>query len=162
MFDARSPGAFGLLLRARGALSRQKTFRVTPGPAARTGRSLEWWELVGMEILNDRVAGIDNGKASLTVSVRVPGTRRGTRHQEMQTFKTTTGSLRVMRDWLLEAGVSIAAIELTSTYWKPPFYCLEEVMEVSLLNAAHMKLSRAAKPTSVTPSGSPNFSNTDC
>jgi transposase len=27
----------------------------------------------------------------------------------------------------------------SSTYWKPPFYCLEEVMVVWLLNAAHMK-----------------------
>jgi len=48
-------------------------------------------------------------------------------------------SLRVMRDWLVDAGVGIAAMESTSTYWKPPFYCLEEVMEVWLLNAAHMK-----------------------
>jgi hypothetical protein len=30
-------------------------------------------------------------------------------------------------------------MESTSTYWKAPFYCLEEVMEVWLLNAAHMK-----------------------
>lgn len=92
-----------------------------------------------MEVLYDRVAGIDIGKASLTVSVRIPGTRRGTRHQETRTFKTTTGSLRVMRDWLLEQRVTIAAMESTSTYWKPAFYCLEEVMEVWLLNAAHMK-----------------------
>jgi len=33
----------------------------------------------------------------------------------------------------------VAAIESTSTYWKPPFYCLEEVMDVWLLNAQHMK-----------------------
>lgn len=26
-----------------------------------------------------------------------------------------------------------------STYWKAPFYCLEEVLEVWLLNAAHIK-----------------------
>jgi transposase len=44
-----------------------------------------------------------------------------------------------MRDWLVEAGVCVAAMESTSTYWKPPFYCLEEVMEVWLLNAAHLK-----------------------
>jgi transposase len=25
--------------------------------------------------------------------------------------------------------VTIAAMESTSAYWKPPFYCLEEVME---------------------------------
>jgi transposase len=91
-----------------------------------------------MEVLYDRVAGLDVGKASVTVCVRTPGARRG-RHQETRTFKTTTGSLAVMRDWLVEAGVTIAAMESTSTYWKPPFYCLEEAMEVWLLNAAHMK-----------------------
>ncbi len=35
--------------------------------------------------------------------------------------------------------MTIAAMESTSTYWKPPFYCLEEVLEIWLLNAAHMK-----------------------
>ena len=91
-----------------------------------------------MEVLFERVAGLDVGKDSVTVCVRTPGARRG-RHSETRTFKTTTGSLRLMRDWLLAAGVTIAAMESTSTYWKPPFYCLEEVMEVWLLNAAHMK-----------------------
>ncbi len=91
-----------------------------------------------MDVMFERVAGIDVGKASLTVCVRTPGARRG-RHSETRTFKTTTGSLRVMRDWLIEQGVTIAAMESTSTYWKPPFYCLEDVMEVWLLNAAHMK-----------------------
>ena len=91
-----------------------------------------------MEVVFDRVAGLDVGKASVTVCVRVPGARRG-RHSETRTFKTTTGSLRLMRDWLLENGVTIAAMESTSTYWKPPFYCIEEVIEVWLLNAAHIK-----------------------
>ena len=91
-----------------------------------------------MEVMFDRVAGLDVGKESVTVCVRTPGSRRG-RHSETRTFKTMTGSLRVMRDWLVESGVTIAAMESTSTYWKPPFYCLEEVMEVWLLNAAHMK-----------------------
>ena len=91
-----------------------------------------------MEVMFDRVAGLDVGKESVTVCLRTPGPRGG-RHSETRTFKTMTGSLRVMRDWLVEAGVSIAAMESTSAYWKPPFYCLEEVMEVWLLNAAHMK-----------------------
>lgn len=91
-----------------------------------------------MEVMFDRVAGLDVGKASATVCVRTPEARRG-RHSQTRTFKTTTGSLRVMRDWLVESGVTVAAMESTSTYWKPPFYCLEEVMEVWLLNAAHMK-----------------------
>ena len=91
-----------------------------------------------MEVMFDRVAGLDVGKDSVTVCVRTPG-RRGGRRSETRTFKTMFGSLRVMRDWLVEAGVTIAAMESTSTYWKPPFYCLEEVMVVWLLNAAHMK-----------------------
>ena len=44
-----------------------------------------------------------------------------------------------MRDWLVECGVTLAAMESTSTYWKPAFYCLEEVLEVWLCNAAHIK-----------------------
>jgi Transposase len=91
-----------------------------------------------MEVMFDRVAGLDVGKDSVTVCVRTPG-RRGGRRSETRTFKTMFGSLQVMRDWLIEAGVTIAAMESTSTYWKPPFYCLEEVMVVWLLNAAHMK-----------------------
>jgi transposase len=91
-----------------------------------------------VEVLFERVAGLDVGKASVTVCVRTPGPR-GRRVNEVRTFPTMTRSLRVMRDWLVERGVTIAAIESTSTYWKPPFYCLEEVLEVWLLNAAHMK-----------------------
>lgn len=90
-----------------------------------------------MDVMFDRVAGLDVGQASVSVCVRTPGARRG-RHSETRTFKATTGSLRV-RDWLPKEGVTIAAIESTSTYWRAPFYCMEEVMEVWLLNAAHMK-----------------------
>ncbi|HKH56644.1 MAG TPA: hypothetical protein VKA58_14435 [Propionibacteriaceae bacterium] len=72
-----------------------------------------------MEVMFDRVAGLDVGKDSATVCVRVPGPRGGRRSQT-RTFKTTTGSLQVMRDWLLKEQVSIAAMESTSTYWKPP------------------------------------------
>ena len=59
--------------------------------------------------------------------------------------------------------MTIAAMESTSTYWKPPFYCLEEVMDVWLLNAAHMKAVPGRK-TDVreTRSGSPSCSSTAC
>src|SRR5215217_6958642 len=91
-----------------------------------------------MEVLYERVAGLDIGKATLTVCVRTPGPRGG-RRAETRTFSTMTRSLQVMREWLVERGVTIAAMESTSTYWKGAFYCLEEVMEVWLVNAAHIK-----------------------
>src|SRR3954451_6556355 len=90
-----------------------------------------------MEVIYNRVAGLDIGKASLTVCVRTPSPRG--RHSETRTFSTMTRSLQVMRDWLLAQGVTIAAMESTSIYWKPAFYCLEEVMDTWLLNAAHIK-----------------------
>ena len=90
-----------------------------------------------MEVLFERVAGLDGGKASVTVCVRTPGPRG--RRSEIRTFSTMTRSLQVMRDWLVECGVTVAAMESTSTYWKGAFYCLEEVMEIWLVNAAHMK-----------------------
>ena len=73
-----------------------------------------------MEVLFERVAGLDIGKASLTVCLRVPGPG-GRRVSQIRTFKTTTRALGVMRDWLLGAGVTVAAMESTSTYWKAPF-----------------------------------------
>ena len=90
-----------------------------------------------MEVLFERVAGLDIGKASLTVCVRTPGPRG--RRSQTRTYPTTTRALEVMRDWLVERGVTVAAMESTSTYWKPAFYCLEEVVETWLLNAAHIK-----------------------
>jgi transposase len=90
-----------------------------------------------VEVLFERVAGLDVGKASVTVCVRTPGPRG--RRSQTRTFSTMSRSLEVLRDWLVERGVTIAAIESTSTYWKGPFYCLEEVLEVWLLNAAHIK-----------------------
>ena len=59
-----------------------------------------------MEVMFDRVAGLDVGKESVTVCLRTPGVR-GPAAAETRTFKTTFGALRVMRDWLVEAGVRL-------------------------------------------------------
>ena len=91
-----------------------------------------------MDVLFDRVAGLDVGKASVTVCVRTPG-ERGGRRTQTRTFRTMTRSLQAMADWLVDDGVTVAAMESTATDWKPVFYCLEERMECWLLNAAHMK-----------------------
>lgn len=91
-----------------------------------------------MDVLFERVAGLDVGKTSVTVCVRTPGDR-GRRASEVRTFRTMTRQLEVMADWLGEQGVELAAMESTATYWKPVFYALEDRMEVWLLNAAHMK-----------------------
>ena len=91
-----------------------------------------------MDVLYERVAGIDIGKKTLTCCVRTPG-KDGARHSETRTYRTMTRSVGVLADWLVEQGVTVAAMESTATYWKPVLYCLEEHVECWLLNAGHMK-----------------------
>lgn len=55
------------------------------------------------EVVIDRVAALDIGKAEMVCCVRVPG--QGKRpSQEVRTFSTMTRSLVVMADWLTELG----------------------------------------------------------
>ena len=94
--------------------------------------------VVAVEVLVERCAGLDVGKADLKACIRVPGPRGG-RRQQIKTFATTTGALLELRQWLVEQQVTVVGMEATSVYWKPVYYLLEDAVEVELLNAAHMR-----------------------
>jgi transposase len=90
--------------------------------------------------LVEQVAALDIGKATLVACVRVPHeTKPGRRRQEVRSFATTTKSLLELADWLYGLGVTRVVMESTSTYWKPPFYLLEEQCECWLVNARDVK-----------------------
>ena len=87
-----------------------------------------------------RVAALDIGKASLVACVRVPHeTKPGARRQEVRTFTATTPSLLGLQDWLVCQGVTLCVMEATSSYWKPPFYLLEDAVECWVVNARDVK-----------------------
>ena len=87
-----------------------------------------------------RVAALDIGKASLVCCVRVPhDSRPGRRRQEVRTFAATTRSLLGLQDWLVSQGVTLCVMEATSSYWKPPFYLLEDAIECWVVNARDVK-----------------------
>ena len=98
-------------------------------------------EIAGEEAeLVARVAALDIGKAELVCCVRVPHEGKpGRRRQEVRTFAATTRSLLELRDWLAGQGVSLCVMEATSTYWKPPFYLLEDEIECWVVNARDVK-----------------------
>jgi transposase len=98
-------------------------------------------EIFGEEAeLVARVAALDIGKATLTACVRVPHEDKpGRRRQEVRTFATVTRSLLELRDWLTCQGVSLCVMEATSTYWKPPFYLLEDAVECWVVNARDVR-----------------------
>jgi transposase len=89
----------------------------------------------------DRVAGIDIGKATVMVTVRVPSeTRRGGRQQETREFGTTRRELLALADWLRAWQVAKAGMESTSDYWKPVYFLLErEGLDCTLYQASQVK-----------------------
>ena len=92
-----------------------------------------------MDLLHDRCAGLDVSKKDVKACVRSPGARANQRHSEVRTFATTTNALLELRDWLVEQRVTLVAIEATGDYWRPPFYLLEDDVNVILVNPAHAK-----------------------
>lgn len=97
------------------------------------------------DVIIERVAALDVGKAEVVCCVRIPSPgssdgRGGRRSQEVRTFPTMTRSLAVLGDWLGGLGVTRVVMEATSDYWKPPFYVLEAAgFEVWLVNARDVK-----------------------
>jgi transposase len=89
----------------------------------------------------ERAAGIDIGKAVVSVTIRVPSeARRGGRQQETREFGTTRRQLLEMADWLRCWQVGRAGMEATSDYWKPVFFLLErEGFDCLLYQASQVK-----------------------
>ena len=92
-----------------------------------------------MDLLIERVAGLDVHRDSVMACVRTPKEGRRTRASETREFGTMTVDLRLLSAWLAERGVTEVAMEATGIYWKPVFAALEGSFEVTLVNAAHMK-----------------------
>lgn len=91
-----------------------------------------------MDVLVDRCAGLDIGKATVAATVRTPGAG-GRRVTQTRTFTTMTGSLLLLRDWLVALHVQTVGMESTGAYWKPVYYLLEDALDVQLLNARHLR-----------------------
>jgi transposase len=93
-----------------------------------------------MEVLHDRVAGLDVHKATVVACVRTPGSGRS-RRSETREFKTFLGDLGRLRGWLASEGVSHVAMEATGVYWKPVWFALEELeVELLLVNSRNMRM----------------------
>jgi transposase len=94
-----------------------------------------------VDVYVERIAGIDIGKATLSVTIRVPQPGSNRRRQSTRTYPTMTGALATMADWLAAEGITRVVMEATCDYWKPVYYLLEAAacFEVWLVNAYHVK-----------------------
>ena len=92
-----------------------------------------------MEVLFDRVAGLDVHRDQVTACARVPRLSGRGRLSEVAEFSTTAGGLAGLAGWLESFGVTHVAMEATGIYWRPVFFALEDGFELMLVNAAHMR-----------------------
>ena len=85
--------------------------------------------------INPNAAGLDVGSTFHVVAV--PADRD---EQPVQTFRTFSGDLHRLADWLEATGITTVAMESTSVYWIPVFELLEaRGFEVLLVNARDVK-----------------------
>lgn len=88
-----------------------------------------------LRLLHANAAGIDCG--SQTHYVAVPADQD---EQPIRCFKTVTGGLHQLADWLRACGIETVAMESTGVYWIPVYEILEaRGFEVVLVNARHVK-----------------------
>ena len=97
---------------------------------------------IEFEQLIERGCGIDVHKETAVATVGGKGIK-----VETKTYDTFTSSLKEMKEWLMSIGITHIAMESTGVYWKPIFNILEDSFEIMLVNARHLKMYRAGKPT---------------
>jgi transposase len=85
--------------------------------------------------INDHAAGLDVGSTFHVVAVRGDQDE-----QPVRTFRSFTGDLHQMADWLTSVGIKTVAMESTGVYWIPVFEILEaRGFDVVLVNARDVK-----------------------
>src|SRR5215471_1487838 len=91
-----------------------------------------------MDVMHERVAGLDVHKETIVACVRIMAGGKVTR--ECRTFDTTTAGLDALLSWLTESACTHVAMEATGVYWKPVWNILSDgKFELILANAAHIK-----------------------
>jgi transposase len=92
-------------------------------------------EVVSFEQIVQRGCGLDVHKQTVVGTIDGVGLKRETRE-----FRTTTSSLKELKEWLEQAGVTHVVMESTGVYWKPVYHVLEPSgMTVWIVNARHVK-----------------------
>lgn len=88
-----------------------------------------------LPVVHRHAAGLDVGSTFHVVAVP-----EGADDEPVRTFKSFTGDLHRLADWLAQVGITTIAMESTSVYWIPVFEILEaRGFEVVLVNARDAK-----------------------
>ncbi len=96
-------------------------------------------EVVLVEVVCRRCAGIDVSKRDAKVCVRVQGQGSAKTTARVSTWSSVMPQVVKLREQLIADGVELVVIESTSDYWRPFFYVLSEAVPVMLVKASEVK-----------------------
>ena len=91
-----------------------------------------------MDVLHPHCAGLDVHKKTVVACV-LHAEPDGSTRKEILSFGTFQSQLERLRDWLMEQGCTLVAMEATGVYWKPVYNVLEESLACIVVNAEHIK-----------------------
>lgn len=102
-----------------------------------------------MHVVCPRAAGLDVHKMRITAALRLCEAGSEPARVATREFSALPDGLQAMTDWLLDHGVTAAALESTGVYWKAPFEALEDAgIRADLHHAEHVRQIRGRKTDS--------------
>lgn len=84
--------------------------------------------LMDLQVVHPACAGLDVHKRTVVACALTAAGK------ETRTFRTWTGALRALADWLAAQGVTHVVLEATGAYWKPVYNILEDRFTLVVAN----------------------------
>ncbi len=91
-----------------------------------------------IQIVHPICCGLDVHKDKISACL-ITVDDNGAEQHEIKEFSTFTQDLQKMKSWLIENNCPIIAMESTGVYWHPVYNTIEDMIEVVLVNARHIK-----------------------
>jgi transposase len=101
-----------------------------------------------MEAIIERACGLDVHQSSVVACV-ITGAAGRRAARETRTFGAMKRDLALLREWLLDMGVTHVGMEATGVYWQPVHAALEGRFTVIVGNASHMRNNVPGRKTDV-------------
>lgn len=92
-----------------------------------------------MRLLSKRCLGLDLHKKQITAWFRVQERINWRPREESLQFGTMPDDLEKLRAWVIEHKIALVVMESTGVYWMHLYERLEDVTEVLVANASHVK-----------------------
>jgi len=91
-----------------------------------------------LSVVHHNCCAIDVHKDKLSAAV-IMTLEDGSIEEDIMEFRAFTEDLYRLKEWILEHGCDVVAMESTGVYWRPVHNVLEDTFQVVLVNARHVK-----------------------